>query len=215
VLVFHMRLLFRLLASGVLVGVCSAVWAAEQSDPYQKFDSVRGIDLYRFDTPGEEMPGFRGEVVIDRPLEDVLQVLRDVEHHTEWMHRCAVSEILRTISDDRAIVYNRTDVPWPVADRDVVLDTRFETASEGRLVVLTVENTDPNLSPPPPRVVRMPKLSGFYRLWKMDASTTKVVYQVEADIGGRVPKWIAERVARDMPYETLSRLRARVRQQQP
>lgn len=208
-----MRLLVRLLASGVLVGVCSAVWAAEQGDPYQKFDSVRGIDLYRFDTPGEDMPGFRGEVVIDRPLEDVLQVLRDVEHHTEWMHRCAVSEILQTISDDRAIVYNRTDVPWPVADRDVVLDTRFETASEGRLVILTFENTDPNLRPPPPRVVRMPKLSGFYRLWKMDANTTKVVYQVEADIGGRVPKWIAERVARDMPYETLSRLRARVRQQ--
>jgi hypothetical protein len=195
--------------------VCSAVWAEHQGDRYQKVDSVHGIDLYRFDTPGEDMPGFRGEVVIDRPLEDVVQVLRDVEHHTEWMHRCAVSEILQTLSDDRAIVYNRTDVPWPVADRDVVLDTRFETASAGRLVTLTFENTDPNLKPPPPRVVRMPKLSGFYRLWKIDANTTKVVYQVEADIGGRVPKWIAERVARDMPYETLSRLRTRVRQQRP
>jgi hypothetical protein len=205
-----MRLLSWFPAWGLVLCLLGVARASEPSDGFQKVDSVRGIALYRMEAPAEEMPGFRGEVVIEAPLEKVLQVLLDVAKHTEWMHRCAVSEIVRQVSDERAIIYNRTAVPWPVADRDVVLDTRLDTGSDGRLVILSFENADPALRPVPRRVVRMPKLSGFYRLWKIDANTTKVVYQVEADIGGRVPQWIAERVARDMPYETLSRLRTRV-----
>jgi hypothetical protein len=54
------------------------------------------------------------------------------------------------------------------------------------------------------------QVEGFYRMWQLDRARTKVVYQVEADVGGSVPRWMAERVARDMPYETLSRLRQRV-----
>jgi hypothetical protein len=96
----------------------------------------------------------------------------------------------------------------------VILDTEFHVESE-RMVVLTFKNHDPKLRPLPDRVVRMPKLEGFYKLWKMSASETKVVYQVEADVGGVVPKWIAARVAKEMPYETLYALRERVISRHP
>jgi hypothetical protein len=46
---------------------------------------------------------------------------------------------------------------------------------------------------------------------KLSPDKTRVVYQVEVDIGGSVPTFVAKRVARDMPYETLSRLRERVK----
>ena len=108
------------------------------------------------------------------------------------------------------IDYNRTDAPWPVWDRDVVLDSRWTSSADGRMVTVEFVNADPSLVPLPEKTVRMPRLSGFYRLWKMEPEKTKVVYQVEADPGGRIPTWLAKRVARDLPWSTLSVLRKRV-----
>jgi hypothetical protein len=56
----------------------------------------------------------------------------------------------------------------------------------------------------------MPRLVGFYRLRKLTDRQTEVTYQVEADPGGSLPRWLATRIARDLPHETLARLRARV-----
>lgn len=169
-----------------------------------------GIKVWRLDVPGQDLPGFRGETVIPRSIADIIEELKQVEHHTEWMHRCSASETLQRINDEHIVIYNRVDVPWPVWDRDVILDTQFTAQADGRLVILTFKNHDPKLRPIPERVVRMPRLEGFYRMWQLTPQSTKVVYQVEADVGGSVPKWMAARVARDMPYETLSRLRERV-----
>jgi hypothetical protein len=86
----------------------------------------------------------------------------------------------------------------------------MSTTADGDVVTLSFEDYDRTLLPIPGRVVRMPHLEGFYRLEKLGSRQTRVVYQVEMDIGGSVPDRIADRVARDMPYEKLSRLRERV-----
>jgi hypothetical protein len=181
---------------------------------WTQIDEEDGIKIWRLDIPGKDLPGFKGETVIPRSSEDIITELKQVEHHTEWMYRCAQSEIIQHVSDEHLVIYNRVDVPWPIKDRDVILDTAFHAESE-RMVVLTFKNHDPKLRPLPERVVRMPKLEGFYRLWKMTPTRTKIVYQVEADVGGAVPKWIAARVAKEMPYETLSALRKWVMRRHP
>jgi hypothetical protein len=56
----------------------------------------------------------------------------------------------------------------------------------------------------------MPRLEGSYRMEQLAANKTRVTYTVEVDIGGSVPDWMAEMVARDMPYKTLLKLRGRV-----
>jgi hypothetical protein len=202
-----------------LVALLSLAPATSRSEPAQgtwtQIEEDDGIKVWRLDVPGQDLPGFRGETVIPRSIAAIVEELKQVEHHTEWMHRCSASETLKRIDDKHVVIYNRVDVPWPVWDRDVVLDTQFRSETEGRLVVLTFKNHDPSLRPPPERVVRMPRLQGFYRLWQLTPERTKVVYQVEADVGGAVPKWMAARVARDMPYETLSRLRERVVSRHP
>lgn len=177
---------------------------------WTEVDDDDGIKVWRLDVPGQDLPGFKGEAIIPRSIADIVTELKQVEHHTEWMHRCSASETIQRFDDEHVVIYNRVDVPWPVWDRDAILDTQFTAQSGGRLVVLTFKNIDPTLRPTPERVVRMPRLEGFYRMWQITPTSTKVVYQVEADVGGAVPKWMAARVARDMPYETLAALRKRV-----
>jgi hypothetical protein len=188
----------------------SSVLGSSPQGTWTQVDDDDGIKVWRLDVPGQDLPGFRGEAIIPRSIPDIVAELKQVEHHTEWMHRCSASETIERFNDEHVVIYNRVDVPWPVWDRDVILDTQFNAQSGGRLVILTFKNHDPKLRPVPDRVVRMPRLEGFYRMWELAPKKTKVVYQVEADVGGAVPKWMAARVARDMPYETLFALRKRV-----
>jgi hypothetical protein len=177
---------------------------------WKQVDDDDGIKVWRLEILGREFPGFRGETVIPASADSIVSVLKRVEQHTQWMHRCSESSIIQRFDDEHVVIYNRTDTPWPVWDRDAILDTFFTHSSDDRLITLTFKNTDPTRRALPDNVVRMPRLVGFYKMWRLGPEQTKVVYQVEVDIGGSVPRFIAERVARDMPYETLSRLRARV-----
>lgn len=185
--------------------------AQSSGGTWKQIDDDDGIKVWELVIPGRELPGFRGETVIPAPAEAIVTELKKVEQHTRWMHRCAESSVVRRIDDDRVIIYNRTDTPWPVWDRDAVLDTQFTYEEGGKQIVLTFKDTDPKLRPLPESVIRMPRLEGSYRMTRLTPDTTRVVYTVEVDIGGSVPTFVAKRVARDMPYETLSRLRARVK----
>jgi hypothetical protein len=199
----------------VLLTAPSLVHGEPALSTWTQIDEDDGIKVWRLDVAGKDLPGFKGETIIPRSIADIVSVLRQVEHHTEWMYRCSESAIIQHVSDDHLVIYNRVDVPWPIKDRDVILDTTFHEESGGRLVILTFKHHDPKLRPLPERVVRMPMLEGSYRLWQLTPTSTKVVYQVEADVGGVVPKWIAARVAKEMPYETLFALRKRVVETHP
>jgi hypothetical protein len=97
-----------------------------------------------------------------------------------------------------------------VWDRDVVLDVELDYNADRSALTIRFRNLDDKLRPAPERVVRMPRLVGFYKLVQLSPHRTKVLYQVEADIGGSIPEWLAREVARDLPYYTLLSLRERV-----
>lgn len=183
--------------------------ATDPSGTWKQVDDSDGIRVLRLEVPGRDLPGFRGEAVIEADLKAIAAVLLRVDAHTEWMHRCAESQVLEEVGPEHVVVYNRTDAPWPVWDRDVILDTQFTHDAREHSAVLSFRNTVSTRRAVPVHVVRMPRLEGFYKLWQVAPGRTRVVYQVEVDIGGSVPKFVAERIARDMPYETLRRLRAR------
>lgn len=183
---------------------------AQVSSKWERVDEERGIQLWKHEVPGLDLPGFRGEVVIDAPLATIERAIVDTTHHTEWMFHCAESRELERYGDEGSVLYNRTHNPWPVWDRDVVLEANVTHSLDDLTVLISFHNVKSSAYPTPERVVRMPRLAGFYRLHKRSDTQTEVTYQVEADPGGSLPRWLAVRVARDLPYETLLRLRARV-----
>jgi len=180
------------------------------SGGWERVYEYDGIAIWKREVPGQEVPGFRGQVVVDADIDAVRSAIEDWQHHTEWMHRCVESKQLKRLNEIESLLYNRTDSPWPASDRDVVVRTKRQVSSGGSEILLSFQNVQTELQPAVGGVVRMPKLAGFYGLTRLRPGETKVVYQVEVDVGGSLPTWIAKRVARDMPYETLARLRSRV-----
>lgn len=184
--------------------------AADSQPAWIEVDDDDGIKTWRREVPGQELPSFRGRATLAATPQAIRTVIEDVARHPEWMHNCVGAKLIERVDADRAIVYNRTGTPWPVWNRDVVLDTVFASSEGGKLLTLTFRNTDPSRYPLPEKTVRMPRLTGSYTLRQLAPGKTEVTYQVEADVGGSLPRWLANRLAKEMPYKTLSRLRTRV-----
>ena len=167
-----------------------------------------GIYVWKREQAGSEVPGFRGRAYIGAEPETILTEMLDWKHHTEWMFACAESVLLKKLSDTHAIMYNRIEAPWPIWDRDVIADTTIERSTD--LITVRFKNIRSSLKKIPRRVVRLPLLNGYYTLRRVGPKKTKVIYQVVADIGGSIPRWLAIQSAAALPYETLNRLRKRV-----
>lgn len=200
----------RMALAALLCILSSRAGADGNTQGWLEIDREDGITLARRDAPGRNLPDFRGVTIIAADVARIVDELKKVDAHDEWMYRCAESRILKRYSEEHALIYNRTDVPWPIWDRDVILDTWFEWSADRHDVMLHFKNVSSDLMPVPERVVRIPHLEGAYHLRQLAKGRTRVVYQVSADIGGSVPAWIGARVARDMPYQTLFHLRKRI-----
>jgi hypothetical protein len=184
---------------------------ADSADAWEMLDQDEGITVYRREVPGRDVYAFRGDIVIDAHVSEIIGVMMDVSKHTEWMYKCIDSRILKQVDEQHAIGYTRVDAPWPISDRDAVIDTKVTYSDGGRRVRMDFHGIDGrDMLAVPDDVVRMPRLDGFYDLHEYAPGKTKIRYEAISDIGGKVPTWMANLAARDLPHLTLARLRDRV-----
>lgn len=169
-----------------------------------------GITVHAREVVGSPLAEFRGRGVVRAPPARVYAVIRDGSRRTEWMDRCVESAVVAQHAD-RQLLYNRTRAIWPIADRDVVLEGRVTFDPAAGTLRVGFESIDDPAVLPKEGVVRMPFLRGHWLLRPVDGGrATHVEYQVHANPGGFLPTWAANHVARNLPFETLRRLREQV-----
>lgn len=169
-----------------------------------------GIKVWSLEIPDQDLPGFRGITMVNATIDELLSELLDFDSHTDWMWNTSESRLVKRLSDTRAIIYNRINAPWPVKDRDMVMESDYRFTPDHKALTIRFQHTKDGNVPLPSRVVRVPRIEGFYRFWSESPTRTNVLYQVEVDIGGNVPNGAAHRYARKLPFETLEALRTRV-----
>lgn len=154
------------------------------------------------------MPIFRGTSAVPVSWAQVLAFLNDVESNHEWMYGCMESRILRRGALGEFLVYHRTAAPWPLWDRDVLIQTRLLQHRDGSFEVTLTSVDDPML-PALDGVVRMPRLLGSYKLWPK-GDFTAIAFEIDVEPGGTVPIWLVKLVSRNLPLRTLQNLRRRL-----
>ena len=204
---------WTLAAVGVLLSVVSLTAAADDKAKWEKITTERGVTVWEKEVPGRDLPVFRGVTVIKERMVDIMAVLDDPNGATEWVHNCTENRLLKRTNGLDRILYTLTDAPWPVADRDVVVDARVKLNPKRKELTIafkSVSGSKYNIGEVED-VVRMPKLKGHYKLRILDDKRTRVEYVVDADPGGSLPSWLVSKASRDLPLETLVELRKQVK----
>lgn len=168
-----------------------------------------GIHTWRRDL-GERRAAFRGQTFIRGTIDQALAPILDWKHHTEWMYGVKESTLLSQLSPTRVLVYVRVKGIWPVWDRDAISESELQWAADHKHLVIYGHSVPSDRKAVPSRVVRMPLLKGTMKMWQVEPRRVKVLYDIEADLGGRIPQWIARMATKEIPYQTLFNLRKRV-----
>jgi hypothetical protein len=172
----------------------------------------QGIKVWRQEVPGSDVVAFRGRGPVDAPILQVAAVIRDADREEEWMENCgdAFTVAFRPNAID-AVIYNRTDSPFfLVSDRDTVLFSKTTVRAADKTILVEFSAVEDKRVPPKPGAVRMPTLEGHWKLRQLGVHRTEVEYQVLADPGGSLPKWVVNMVQKKLPFHTLVGLRRQV-----
>lgn len=198
--------------AGLLIAALSLLGAhPARAQSWEEISSEEGITVWQREVAGTSLVEFRGRGLVKASIQRIAAVLRDQEKKTEWMANCVGNGAIQYHSTNRIIVYNRTGSPaFFISDRDVVLDTNVEFLPEEKTLHISFKNTQHPKKPPVDGVVRMPKLKGFWRLVYKGPDSTEVTYQVQADPGGALPKWLVNWASKGLPFNTLKNLRTQV-----
>lgn len=172
--------LFAVIFSSALPGLaCAGDW--------EVIAERNGIMLSRRPVEGRSFPELRSVGVVPGTPYEVVAILLDVPAHVDWRPDCVESKAVRKLDTWRSIVYTRTDAPWPISDREVVVENEvifIEPPSKVKVTFRAIAAPDVERRQ---GTVRMKLATGFYAIEAIDDAHSRVHYEVDADPGGTCP----------------------------
>lgn len=198
-----------LIAALIGIALLGTLPRAHASD-WEVIASRDGIVVSRRVAAGRVFPELRAVGQVAGSPYEVLAVLMDVPAYVEWLPDCVESKRVRMIDTWRSVIYTRTDVPWPIADREVVVEnvvSFIDPPSKVKVAFAAVPAPDVGRGR---GTVRMEHATGFYAIEAIDAVHSRVQYEIDADPGGTLPDWLIRLQSTRNPFETIAGLRRRL-----
>ena len=165
----------------------------------KKFEN--GISIYTRETANSKYKELKAVFQIKTSLSSIVALLNDVESYPQWVYRCETSKILLKTSEKHLIRYQTIVAPWPVDNRDVVLEVNYSQDEKTKIVYQKV-NALPNYAPKVAGHVRIPEFRATWTLNPLKNGIVEIQYELLVNPGGVIPAWLVNMAMIDGPYDT-------------
>ncbi len=174
------------------------------------------VRVYTRSLEGSSFKAFRGETTIDVELNRALALMDDTAACVAWMHSCKSPVLVGKLNPLERYSYMVNDLPWPAADRALLLRASISQRMSDRVVTVALNAVAPSeLSaeqrarvPSSKGVVLIDKAQGFFRFTPIDGQKTYVEYQMHTDPNGALPASLVNAMVVDTPFYTLKSMQS-------
>ncbi|TGK11902.1 lipid-binding protein [Leptospira fletcheri] len=165
-----------------------------------------GVKIFKRATDSR-FDAFKVSTLISRSLPEVRNVFLNIPGHTNWIANCKESRLLGGKVPDKFIHYYLIGAPWPVKDREMILETEsFFDTQKRRVSILTRAVNDPNV-PVKKDSYRITRSHIQWTLEEVSDNSTLVTYVNQTDPGGDVPSYLSNWSSAGAPTETILSLK--------
>ncbi len=164
-----------------------------------------GIDIYSRNTKNSPIKSLRAEGVIKSSINQITAILRDVPTAMDWVPNLHHRSYVKNISDTEAVLYDVTNLPWPVKDRDMVVHHRLVLSPDQKYLILKFNSVE-NEKPYDENYVRAHIQEGEIHFRPVQNNHTFVKVFMLVDPMGKIPKWVVNLLQVKMPYEFIMAL---------
>jgi hypothetical protein len=138
-------------------------------------------------------------------IDELVAFLKRVEDFPKWQYNMRSAKTLRQVSDSVAIVRSELDTPWPVENRELIVQYSFEKHPQDKMLKVTTKTIVYDY-PFSDEFVRVP-----YSLAEWSVTTVgnalQVSYKMEIDPGGSLPAWLVNMAMAEGPHQTFTNLK--------
>ncbi|GAA0893963.1 START domain-containing protein [Fulvivirga kasyanovii] len=168
------------------------------------------IKIYTRDKKGSDFKSFKGIVLIETSMVEIIKVLRDADNYAKWYGFTKTSKLLEQYKDEQ-YNYVETMFPWPYKNRDMVYKMSIDASNPDttKIHLLGV----PDYIPEKDGIVRMQKAEGYILLRPL-GKQIEITYVFHSEPGDNVPAWLANNSIAELPFKTLSGLRTILKEKQ-
>lgn len=197
----------RWLCSGILAGAflfSAGAWGGEWVVAKDE-DAISVAKSSLADSP---IKAFRATTRVRSSLSALMALFYDLDFAPEWIDRCTRVVALRR-NDDRHeyTLLMETHMPWPVADRDVVIAGRWWQDPKTLTIYLQGGEADPAIYPENPNFVRSRHVKSNWTFRPVGNGMVEVTTEGHVDPAGHLPSWAVNVVLQESPFKTLRNLR--------
>lgn len=175
----------------------SAEWRAEKEE--------NGIRIESRAVPGWEIREMRGTAHFDGDVQSLVAVIEDVSVAPQLNEFVVESKVVQRDSESRYRVYTLTKMPWPLKDRDVLMQRVIERDPHSGAVTIT----DSALAEGVPEKKGLVRIVRSHNRWTL-TPTAEGGVQIEllmlSDPAGPIPTSIINSMSVNTPLKTLNEL---------
>lgn len=170
-----------------------------------------GIQIYSSKVPYYSFKAVKVECTVDGDFKKLLQLLTDVDGMKGWVYNTKKIRVLTPDARNDISYYSETHLPWPVANRDAVINLEFNIDSLPNYI--TIKGTCDEFGVPKvDGIVRLSHFKADWKIIKLSENSMRIEYILEVDPGGVMPSWINNLFILKGPFETFCNLSEKLKE---
>ena len=178
---------------------------------WQKSCNTEGLTIYWSKVDGSKVIAFKGEGIVDAPVEKVASIIIDTTRATEWIDSLVASKVVRNISPTEFIEYDHVGIPFPfdtvMSDRDFVSHVFLSSDPLNQRITVSYMPTEDDQAPVLKKYTRGTMICVFKMVPMSMPDETYVEAEIHCDPKGAVPKWLVNFFQEGWPQTTFETLR--------
>ncbi len=191
----------KLIVFSVLIFGLSTVMAQGSWELRKEGD---GISVYTRKAANGNIKELRVLCELDATKAQLINTLQDIADYNSWVYSNKKSVILKTINPQKIIYYTESHLPWPIKDRDLVIELDITPTPD----VLNIQAKSlPNYLPQKSNYIRVPYSLATWKVTQAPDNKLKVDYTFSVDPGGSIPVWLVNATLAIGPYNSFVRLK--------
>jgi len=168
-----------------------------------------GIKVYTGSVANSNIKAVKVSCIMNTTLEQLVAILLDTKAHEKWVYNTEVSYLIKTITTSHQLYYSEINMPWPLANRDVIMDIQF-SQDKATKVMYVSGNAVEGYVPVNKNKVRVRSSKISWTITPINKTQIDIAYTAQADPGGAIPAWIANMFMTKGPFETFKKLKEMV-----
>ena len=187
----------------VLAAMIFTLSAAQAQDTWELRRNENGITIYSRKINNQVQLHLLTE--FDCTPDILINELLRISNYPNWVYGNKSSGIIKKVNDHDIIYFTEAHLPWPIADRDLVIELTMSPATATTPLTIIAKSIN-GVLPPKSHFIRVPYSVATWHVTPAQGNKIKIDYTFSLDPGGSIPGWLVNLTIATGPYKSFLKL---------